>query len=642
MTLESYKMIQNSTLQTSIKSQTHFLSSQQDACKLAIGLARDNLIVSLRKIDGDWHIISKYGDDIWWTTGKPTNLPSSRTKIDFNDCPSAFRQSMKEIVFRYVRKGNDSENRIPRAATAAAMFGKMIQFIKYIDSLGLKKISDVSPLVCLNYKTVAIKNRKKPGEKIKNITLFQKLQAVVAIFELSQYTNDPMPKHPWPNSSSGQLAGTAKGNGIQKGGRTPLIPDDIFVKIYQEAWNIVECAPLLLDWRDELQRFEETKTHLCHKYVVMLKNDELEKKGFNGNYSRFVALLAEMRTACYIVIASLSGCRTHELGYLRKNSVYSTTDDDGERYWWMRSTSEKTGEGATEWMIPEAAVTAIKVLERWAEPHQARLEKEISGYKETGADPKQLAEALEHKDALFLGYDSKKKGGRVRTLGTHPLNVKLKEFCTALGLKWNLATHQFRRKFANYAARSKFGDLRYLKEHFKHWSMDMTLGYALNESQEMELFLEIQGELEDIKQSVVSTWLERSEPLTGGYGRSLADWRTRSENITLFRNHDTMIRSISESTHIRSNGHAWCTAKDNLCVGNNLEKTRCGSGCENAVVGRQHLNIYQGLYDQLKELEASEDIGPSGRERIKRDVGRCKDILNSLGSNIKEVHHDGA
>ncbi|MDB5935350.1 MAG: hypothetical protein JWQ01_2694 [Massilia sp.] len=50
----------------------------------------------------------------------------------------------------------------------------------------------------------------------------------------------------------------------------------------------------------------------------------------------------------------------------------------------------------------------------------------------------------------------------------------------------------YKRLTACYAARSQFGDLRYLRDHFKHWSLDMTLGYAMNESQEMELYLEIQ------------------------------------------------------------------------------------------------------------------------------------------------------
>lgn len=40
-------------------------------------------------------------------------------------------------------------------------------------------------------------------------------------------------------------------------------------------------------------------------------------------------------------------------------------------------------------------------------------------------------------------------------------NLALKAFARKCGLSWDLASHQFRRKFANYAARSQFGDLRH-------------------------------------------------------------------------------------------------------------------------------------------------------------------------------------
>jgi hypothetical protein len=224
----------------------------------------------------------------------------------------------------------------------------------------------------------------------------------------------------------------------------------------------------------------------------------------------------------------------------------------------------------------------------------------------------------------------KKHDKRVRTLSLGSLNATLKDFAGNHGIDWELASHQFRRKFANYAARSQFGDLRYLKEHFKHWSMDMTLGYALNESQEMALYLDIQDELDEIKQGVVETWLEADAPLAGGYGNGLVEWRSKSDNIVLFKSRAAMVRSIAASTPIRSNGHAWCTAQDNLCVGNDLERTRCGGGCDHAVIGQNHAPLYQALYDQLKELEALDDIGEGGRARVKRDLERTRKVLDML------------
>ncbi len=201
------------------------------------------------------------------------------------------------------------------------------------------------------------------------------------------------------------------------------------------------------------------------------------------------------------------------------------------------------------------------------------------------------------------------------------------------GLDWNLASHQFRRKFANYAAHSQFGDLRYMREHFAHWSMDMTLGYAMDEDWgqhlDIELYSDIQAELEDIKFSVVDTWME-DEPLAGGYGRSIKRWRRDPANLAIFKSHASMVTSISESTAIRSNGHAWCTASDDRCIGNTLERTRCGD-CHNAVIGRSHIGVYQRLYDNLKGLLDCNDIGDGGRQRILRDLQRCRDVLVQLG-----------
>jgi hypothetical protein len=198
---------------------------------------------------------------------------------------------------------------------------------------------------------------------------------------------------------------------------------------------------------------------------------------------------------------------------------------------------------------------------------------------------------------------------------------------------WNLASHQFRRKFANYAAHSRFGDLRYLKEHYAHWSLDMTLGYAMDDSWgqhlDLDLYADIQTELEDVKLGVVDKWLNGGA-LAGGYGRSLKHWKRDPQNLLIFKDHASMLKSIAESTAIRSNGHAWCTADNDGCVGNTLERTRCSS-CAHSVISTSHAPIYQRLYDDLKGLLRCEDIGEGGRQRVKRDLNRCRDVLVQLG-----------
>ena len=91
-----------------------------------------------------------------------------------------------------------------------------------------------------------------------------------------------------------------------------------------------------------------------------------------------------------------------------------------------------------------------------------------------------------------------------------------------------------------------------------------------------------------------------------------------------------MVISIAESTSIRSNGHAWCTADNDGCIGNTIERTSCGN-CNNAVIGRGHLGIYRQIYNNLKELLECRDIGESGRMRVLRDLERCRDVFIQLG-----------
>ncbi|MNF84473.1 hypothetical protein D3C84_668350 [compost metagenome] len=284
-------------------------------------------------------------------------------------------------------------------------------------------------------------------------------------------------------------------------------------------------------------------------------------------------------------------------------------------------------------MIPEAAVRALRLMERWSAPYQAMISAETVQRRWTNPHDPQIVEAQKHRHALFLGVDSK-EGNQVRTLSNVTWNEKLKAFAKECGLSWNLTSHQFRRKFANYAAHSRFGDLRYLKEHFAHWSLDMTLGYAMDDSWgqhlDLELYDDIQMELDDIKLGVVESWLG-DEPLAGGYGRALKHWQREPQNLLIFKDRASMLKSIAESTAIRSNGHAWCTADDGGCVGNTFERTRCGNGCSNAIIGRPHTPFYKRLYEDLQELLHCPDIGEGGRLRVERDLKRCRDVLAQLG-----------
>ena len=597
-----------------------------------------NLVVAYGSIDGRTVVISTFSDDVWWPNGSTTNTKRADSRIDFLTIHPAFRGAMKQVMYRYISRGREGMVR-PGAATLVKTFRNMKLFVDFIASIGLLRFSQVEAAICGRYvqhcrehrfekKTRRPANVRDGGVNLTLGALANRFSAVEAIYELSQSTFDKVPEPPWEDSSAIYLTGFKKR--AVASFKTPLIPDVAFAAIFQEAWRCVKYGPELLAIRDAVSLQLTGKTFHSRETKRVWRDRHLATAGYQGTSGTFNKALTRLRTACYIVVASLSGCRNHELAYLKANSYYKS-DIDGEEFWWMRSKSTKTGVGITEWMIPDAAVEALRVMDWWSIPYRLELSREINLLRASPEGDVALARLSAHSDAIFLGRSRRMKN-ELRTLSGAVWNIMLREFASDHSIKWSFSTHQFRRKFANYSARSQFGDLRYLREHFKHWSMDMTLGYAMNESQEMALYLEIQDELVDIKEETVDRWFSNSKSLSGGYGRNIQDWRKRTDIVVLFKSHKQMISSVARTTAIRSTGHSFCTADDDLCIGNDFEKTRCGD-CSNAVIEPLHAPFYQGLLDHLSSLALVEDIGAGGSSRVMRDIARSRAILESIGAH---------
>jgi hypothetical protein len=599
---------------------------------------RDALIISAARVDGQWVILSRYGDDTWHLSGFTSNTKANYKLLDFNTVSPAFRVLMKAILYRYLRRGRRGTG-WPKGCRVRQVLSEARPFLRHLEALKLDHLDAVTPMVCATYVAACKGHRqtnRSKGKPLLPAGLYSRFLAVEALYELSQYTDEPMPQHPWPENSAKAMAGLT---GSVQDSKTPLIPDDVFCTLFERAYQQVERGQPLLDLRDALDALAAQRKWQSREGLNWAKNRALSALGWQGGLRVFNKTLINLRTACYIVLASTSGCRNHELANVQAGAHHRTQDDDGTVYHWMRSRSDKTDAGIHDWMIPEAAVRALRLMERWAAPYQAMIAAEIVKLRRANPRDPQITEAQKHRHALFIAV-SPGRGNLMCTLSNASWSPNLKAFAKDCGLSWNLTSHQFRRKFANYAAHSKFGDLRYLKEHYAHWSLDMSLGYAMDESWgqhlDTELFMDIQAELEDIKLGVVDTWLS-DEPLAGGYGRSLKQWQREPQNLLIFKDHAAMLKSIAESTAIRSNGHAWCTADNDSCVGNTLERTRCGN-CENAVIGRGHTAIYQRLYDDLKGLLHCQDIGEGGRQRVERDLNRCRDVLTQLGMDPETLN----
>lgn len=585
---------------------------------------RTRLIVSAVELGGKVQAVSRYGDAVWNLVGGTTNVSKSRRRLDFGNVPEGFRESFKEILYTYQSEGRRNRP-CPGVAFLTRIFMCALPFFRYLVSIGINNLGNVTPVACAGYVDACRAATTKKGKPLQPGSIQFRFLTVETIYDLSQRGSDPMPMHPWPDSSAQILAGVVGRNArALAGAKTPVIPDEAFVSVFQAASRVLEVADELLRLRDSWAALvKESPT----KYTATNHTKYLAAQGWRGGARGLQNTLADLRTACYIVIASLSGCRNHELAYLERGATYSTVKD-GERYWWMRSQSSKTYVGACEWMIPVTAVKAIRILERWATPYQAELRQTIARLRSEDPRNPAIAEAERHVKALFL---TKPNGGTPATIDVASWGNHFKSFATRHGIAWVFKSHQFRRTFAIYAARSKFGDLRYLKSHFKHWSMDMSLMYALNDLQETDLLSDVASEVDEIQTELLDSWMNPGTQLAGKGGRSIVRFRD-AHPIPLYRSRSEMVRSISKSVHIRSNGHAWCTADaGSECVGNGgLERSRC-SECVHGVIGAEHLPFYERMRQELRGLLDLEDIGESGKARVQRDLARCEGIIGDLG-----------
>ena len=102
----------------------------------------------------------------------------------------------------------------------------------------------------------------------------------------------------------------------------------------------------------------------------------------------------------------------------------------------------------------------------------------------------------------------------------------------------------------------------------------MTILYAMNEAQDLELYAELFAARDDKRLAVVGHWFESDTPLSGGMAGHVRQMRSRKEEVRTYKDRRAMIEAISELVYLRSTGIAWCTNDTGVdCAGG-----QCG-GC---------------------------------------------------------------
>lgn len=587
------------------------------------------IITGMRLDDGSYHVLSRYGDAVWTLPDSlfAAGTSDNKKKLNFDRVPPAFRSLMRACMARHILVGIEGRLR-PQGGTIAHLMGKGTCYLTWLEDQGIGRLSDVTPLVAQQYVDFCRQLTGRKGDRLAAGSLMGRFLAVETLQLLSQQTADPMP-HPWPASSANHLAGlTGQNNRQLQEAKTVIIPDDILGPLFQAASDWLDRADGILDRRNQIQAW---KAQGLNKYQI---RDRARPQGWNARSANADA--RHLQSACMVVILVTSGIRVSELCSLETGCAYTKEGEHGDRHYWMRGISYKTGAGPCEWLTAELTHRAIAVAERLARPLHERQKQATAALRATNPRDPDITRLSEHTTRLFLAV-SMSKNNRIGTLSNNSVINRLNAFAAQCGLDWHFAPHQFRRTFAVYAAHSAFGDLRYLRDHFKHWSLDMTGLYAMNREQDAELYDEIGLAALSVKTDLLEHWLEPDAILTGGAAEPIRAFRAKTDAVATKQDRAEMAKSISPLVHIRATGVAWCTADTGGCNGGQAaEKTRCGD-CGNAVIDESRKPVWQGIYAQQLELRELPDIGPGGLERVERDLERCRNVLTDLGATEEDL-----
>jgi integrase len=564
----------------------------------------DIVISAVTDMNGVNHTLSTFGEAIW--NFRPyfeqSNVADGQKYIPWpKDCTYDLVNDCKSVLYAWFKRGLPGSKPPVAMGVCQSAIASAIPLMRWLMSLNVHRFDQVKPIHVANYvhhiKARLVRNAH---------SVYDSLRILDFLWVFRDETSFPLANCPWGTSSLWRVSGLAKQVGRNEVGKTSIIPPEIQAQVFNYCEKILENAPEILNQRDA------------------------------GRLGLRNPALVSIRDAALYVLSITSGMRNEEAIGVESGSWRSEIRD-GVEYHWVATTEHKTGKGKVEFLIPELTVSVLELMSRYVQPLQEQLMREIEEL-EHQSNPRdvtdrllQIAKAKRNANKLFLCTS---KSGQKESTNYHvdaltngASNDAFRRLAKAAGTSWLLTPHQCRRTYARNIVESRMGrtSLVFLKWQFKHSSMSMTQLYASNPMQDASLFDEVLAEMTDFKVDLIESWLG-DQPLSGGAGRAIK----RVHAIALESRH-ALLAETASYVHIRATGHGWCLAQEKGCGGAGLyEATRCVD-CKNAVIDASFADVWQGLYQQQRELLAIDDAGPAVRQRAERDVQWARQVMTDLG-----------
>lgn len=495
------------------------------------------------------------------------------------------------------------------------------------------------------YADMGIKEFQEFKRSLESVTLATRrgtLGMINAMYQQRNTLEDVFSRHPWPKEvHHGDIEFDAERQTLAL---APEVSKQLFTNAFRIVENGKDTVKLWKEWC-AIRGAERYKRNNRQVYSPAAN----EFRAIHGPSTQYSVENLKLRRACIITILGLTGMRVSELVNLNRDCLETTTGKDGEVFYWVKGFTFKLHNKphAHRWLVPPIvhdAVTLIRGITEYL--HEAMKEdaEKIATLETQPSLPVDSLIAIKGfkrdfgKIFLIRHPSANSLFSNIGVMGYEAIKECLQDFFEEYDIRtndgelWPIRSHQFRRTFARMIAASSMGDLRYLKYHLDHWSIEMTAHYAKGGQTDEEIFAFINEERQELQAELASDWLNPKTPLSGGAALHIKEVRSRPE-VMAIENKQEFVEMMSSEVLLRGTGHSWCMASNNGCGGKGLYDATLCVTCGDGVIDSAHASFWLAIREQQLELleKFGDSLGDATRARCERHLQKAQEVLRELG-----------
>ena len=536
---------------------------------------------------------SMYGDDVW---DMSSEFPRIRSRlvvlkfkgIKFNDgsilTDKVNRTYLKQIKeYYYTLYTNPTSIQSKWSSYIASIKSGVQSLCRFMKENCISYFDEINEYDFEDFLEGIANQPHHLGKPITDRTLHSRVKGLALLYEQSPKMKRGLKVDPYANfGSESKWSKKAAKKVVPSVGMTKEIPDEILKKL-------LSCA--LVEIRD-LEKIKSLGQFFSDWYRI---KDSLEIMSYKKcdpinyiedchNFKEAQVYANRIESACYIVIALLTGMRIHEISYIAPN-----IEDN-----WKEMLIKVDG----LYKKVHFVLTNTKKLE--PEPKEDQWQT-IPIVKDALIAMKLLNMNWINKGCKYL-FSQRTLTGRVGQATTHTeTNTKLKRFVatheiySGNGIEfWNLTSHQFRKTHARIMTRQGLG-LKELQDQLKHYDVEMTKIYG-----DINLYTQLQQEKFKLSAELYEEFIGSQVPIIGGGAEEVDSIRKQFMGITT-KDRKEFLSSLPKKALIEQTDDGLCMyrPKKALCGGN---KNNClPSLCSNSIINAKENK--RSIEFKLKENE---------------------------------------